>query len=184
MVWPSTSCPLTRLQPKRSQFSGSRAAARRQWLVPTGSSIRPHGVPNEPLEALAPVGRRMRLSAAFRRCGRPDLTSGCSRSMCWGCAVRHLRTKDPCKCDAVTRRHRPSGVGEPVKFQVAGEAGQASAPLNERPRASPEDANVNPVESYSVECSECGGDVGDLEAGDECPTCGATARTHKVGQSP
>ena len=64
MVWPSTSCPLTRLQPKRSQFSGSRAAARRQWLVPTGSSIRPHGVPNEPLEALAPVGRRMRLSAA------------------------------------------------------------------------------------------------------------------------
>jgi len=101
-----------------------------------------------------------------------------------GCAVRHLRTKDPCKCDAATRRHRPRGVGEPVKFQVAGEAGQASAPLNERPRASPEDANMNPVESHSVECSECGGDVGDLEAGDECPTCGATARTHKVGQSP
>lgn len=78
----------------------------------------------------------------------------------------------------------PRGVGEPVKFQVAGEAGQASAPLNERPRASPEDANMNPVENHSVECSECGGDVGDLEAGDECPTCGATARTQKVGQSP
>jgi hypothetical protein len=40
---------------------------------------------------------------------------------------------------------------------------------------------MDPVESFSVGCSECGGDVGDLEAGGECPTCGATARTYQVG---
>ena len=74
----------------------------------------------------------------------------------------------------------PVVLGKPVKFQVSGEAGQAPAPLTGA-RASPADANMDHVESHSVECSECGGDVGDLEAGDECPTCGATARTHKVG---
>ena len=72
-------------------------------------------------------------------------------------------------------------LGKPVKFQVSGEAGQAPAALELRSRASPADANMDPVESHSVECSECGGDVGDLEAGNECPTCGATARPDKVG---
>jgi hypothetical protein len=40
---------------------------------------------------------------------------------------------------------------------------------------------MDPVESYSVGCRECGGDVGDLEAGDESPMCGATARTYRLG---
>ena len=55
---------------------------------------------------------RYRDAARSTKYDRTCLTSGCSRSMCWVYAVRHLRTKDPGKCDAATRRHRPRGVGE------------------------------------------------------------------------